>query len=57
MESAGHNWVRFRVANPTETNPILLRRLAEHGIGVVTLSEVPQSLEDVYLRVVGEGAE
>ena len=57
VESAGHNWVRFRVANPTETNPILLRRLAEHGIGVVTLSEVPQSLEDVYLRVVGEGAE
>ena len=44
--------LRFSTPNPQETNPLLLRTLASHGVGVVTLSEVPRSLEDVYLRVV-----
>jgi ABC-2 type transport system ATP-binding protein len=44
--------LRFSTPNPQETNPRLLHTLASHGVGVVTLSEVPRSLEDVYLRVV-----
>ena len=40
--------------NPHETNPLLLQTLASQGMGVVTISEVPRSLEDVYLRVVRE---
>jgi len=55
VESHGDDWVRYLTPNPRETNPPLLRALAGQGIEVVTLSEVPRSLEDVYLRVV-EGA-
>ncbi len=51
----GPTWVRYRTPSPEETNPLLLRRLAEEGAEVVTLSEVPQSLEEVYLRIVGDG--
>ena len=54
VESYGRDWVRFRAENPAMTNPQILRRLAAQDVDVVTLSEVPQSLEDVYLRVVGE---
>lgn len=52
VESEGYDWVRFRVEDPAHTNPRLLRQLSDQGVNVVTLSEVPQSLEDVYLRVV-----
>lgn len=55
VQGTGHNWVRFRASDPTRTNPQIVRQLASAGIDVVTLSEVPQSLEEVYLRVVDEG--
>jgi ABC-2 type transport system ATP-binding protein len=54
IETQGENWLRYSASNPQEANPVLLRALASHGFGVVTLSEVPRSLEDVYLRVVEE---
>jgi ABC-2 type transport system ATP-binding protein len=54
IETQGENWLRYSASNPQETNPVLLRALASQGFGVVTLSEVPRSLEDVYLRVVEE---
>lgn len=47
------NVIRYRTAEPEVTNPLLVRRLSGLGLGVVALYEVPQSLEDVYLRVVG----
>jgi ABC-2 type transport system ATP-binding protein len=55
MDSQGPNWVRYRTPEPQSVNPQVIYRLANHGVEVVTLSEVPQSLEDVYLRVVGDG--
>ncbi len=55
IDSRGHNWMRFRASDPAAANPRVLQHLAEQGVEVVTLSEVPQSLEDVYLRVVGDG--
>ncbi len=54
IDSHGHNWVRYRTPEPSLVNPRILRQLVEHGIEVVTLSEVPQSLEEVYLRVVSQ---
>jgi ABC-2 type transport system ATP-binding protein len=54
VEALGEDWLRFSTPNPQETNPLLLQRLASQGMGVVTMSEVPRSLEDVYLRVVEE---
>jgi ABC-2 type transport system ATP-binding protein len=54
IETLREDRVRYSTPDPQETNPLLLQTLASHGVGVVTLSEVSRSLEDVYLRVVEE---
>ncbi len=52
VESASPLGLRYRSATPEMTNPMLLQRL--HGLDgqVVALSEVPRSLEQVYLKLV-----
>ena len=52
VESCGDTWVRYWSDNPASENPPLLHWLSEQKVDVVTLSEVPRSLEEVYLRVV-----
>jgi ABC-2 type transport system ATP-binding protein len=52
VESYGETWVRYWSNDPTSENPPLLHWLSEQQVDVVTLSEVPRSLEEVYLRVV-----
>ncbi len=52
VEEHGPTWLRYRTPRPEEVNPLLLRRLAEMGAEVVTLSQVARSLEEVYLRLV-----
>jgi ABC-2 type transport system ATP-binding protein len=54
VEAHGKDWLSYRTADPRGVNPRLLQRLAELDREVVTLSEVPRTLEDVYLRVVEE---
>ncbi len=54
IEEVGEDWLRYRTAKPHEANPRVLQILAAQGAGVITLSEVPRSLEDVYLRVIEE---
>ncbi len=54
VETSGKGWVRFRPSDAAAANPLLLRALTERGVSVITLSEVPQSLELVYLRAVDE---
>jgi ABC-2 type transport system ATP-binding protein len=54
VEVQGVDRLRYFTPDPQEANPRVLQTLAAHGVGVVTLSEVPRSLEDVYLRVVEE---
>ena len=46
--------LRFRVERPEEANPLLLRQLTEAQAPVVTLQEVPRSLEQVYLKVMAD---
>jgi ABC-2 type transport system ATP-binding protein len=53
----GTDWVRYKVPNPAEFNPYLLNELAQRNTQVVTLSEVPRSLEEVYLRIVESGSQ
>jgi len=54
VDSYGKDWLRYYAADVRETNPRLLQTLAARDVGVLTLSEVPRSLEEVYLRVVQE---
>jgi len=56
IESRGADWFRYRTSSPEATNPALLNRLATRNARVLTLSEVPRSLEEVYLSIV-EGEE
>ncbi len=50
----GPNWIRYQADTPETVNPVILQALTAAKIPVVTLSEVPRSLESVYLRVVEE---
>jgi ABC-2 type transport system ATP-binding protein len=46
--------LRFHVERPQETNPLLLRKLVDAQAPVMTLQEVPRSLEQVYLKAMAE---
>jgi len=46
--------LRFRVERPKETNPLLLRQLSAAQAPVMTLQEVPRSLEQVYLKAMAD---
>lgn len=52
VELIDQQTIRYRTPNPEQTNPQVVRRLGELGLGIISLKEVSQSLEDVYLRVV-----
>lgn len=45
---------RFSISDPVAFNPQLVTRLHTMGLGVVTLQQISQTLEDVYLSVVDE---
>jgi ABC-2 type transport system ATP-binding protein len=49
----GDRWLRYSTDNPERDNPLLLRSLAEAGASVLSLAERPRSLEEVYLKVMG----
>lgn len=53
VEQTADRVIRYRTDSPADTNPRLVQRLTELGLGVVSLQPLPQSLEDVYLNVVG----
>ncbi len=46
--------LRFRIENPREINPLMLRELAAMNAPLVAFQEVPRSLEQVYLKVMAE---
>jgi len=48
------SWLRYSTAEPERINPFIIQKLSEANLPVLSLSELPQSLEKVYLRVVGE---
>jgi ABC-2 type transport system ATP-binding protein len=52
VELVQGNTIRYRTEKPAIINPQLVRCLTSLGLGVVSLREVSQSLEEVYLRVV-----
>lgn len=54
IDSEGPNWIQYRTPSPTVTNPQLLAKCAELGVEVVTLSQITQSLEEIYLQAVEE---
>ncbi len=49
--------LRFRSDNPDEINSLFLQNLSAEKAPVLTLEEVPRSLEQVYLKVMAGAAE
>jgi hypothetical protein len=54
VEDSSVDALRFRVRDPERTNPLLIRRVMDMGIEIVTLAPVSQTLETIYLQVVKE---
>lgn len=51
----GPDWIRYTVPDPAQFNPWLLSQLTRQEVPIITLSEVPRSLEEIYLRIVETG--
>jgi len=49
------NHLIFTVKNPEEDNPQIINWLLKQGIQIQFISEEEYSLEDVYLKIIGEG--
>jgi ABC-2 type transport system ATP-binding protein len=54
VTSQDSSWLRYATPDPELVNPMILNRLSAAKLPVLSLSEVPQSLETVYLRVLEE---
>ncbi|HEX9077517.1 MAG TPA: ABC transporter ATP-binding protein [Anaerolineae bacterium] len=52
VEAMDETFLRYRTTVPETANPLLLNRLHELDADVLALSEVPRSLEDLYLKLV-----
>lgn len=57
VEDVKADSIRYRSEQPGEVNPAILEALLAAGKRVLSLSQVPQSLEEVYLRVVADGVQ
>lgn len=57
ITALGEDWLRFRTTDPVHDNPQVLQALLAHGLPVISLQEVPRSLEQVYLRAIAAPAE
>ena len=51
LTGCGPDSVRFTTPHGTGDNPRVLRTLLDQGLAVISLAEVPRSLEQVYLKV------
>jgi ABC-2 type transport system ATP-binding protein len=54
IEAIGEDWVQYRCADARDINPRIVERVAARGLPIVALSELPRSLEDVYLSIVAD---
>ncbi|UCD99290.1 MAG: ABC transporter ATP-binding protein [Chloroflexota bacterium] len=50
----GDDWLRYRTSQPEDENPLVLQYLLNEGLKVVSLEEVPRSLEQIYLQVMNK---
>lgn len=48
----GPDWLRYQTEHPIQVNPLVIQYLVSQNIPVVGLSEVPRSLEKVYLQAI-----
>ena len=54
IEHAGPGWIRYRTPDAVQLNNQLVERLLANQLALLSLAQVPRSLEDVYLTIVGQ---
>ncbi len=54
VEQTDETHLRYFAPDPLRVNPSVLRMLARRDVEVITLSEVPRRLEEVYLQAVAK---
>ncbi|MEW5872440.1 MAG: ABC transporter ATP-binding protein [Chloroflexota bacterium] len=52
LTASGPNWLRFQADDPLQANPAILNHFLSQGLPVMSLQEVPRSLEQVYLQAI-----
>jgi ABC-2 type transport system ATP-binding protein len=52
LTGQGPDWLRYHTEKPLEANPQVIQSLVNKNIPIVGLSEVPRSLEKVYLEAI-----
>ena len=52
LTGKGLDWIRYQTAQPIQANPLVIQYLVSENIPVVGLSEIPRSLEKVYLQAI-----
>jgi len=52
LTGQGPDWLRYQTDNPIQANPAVIQSLVQNNIPVLGLSEVPRSLEKVYLQAI-----
>lgn len=53
LRAQGENWLQFRMTDPGESIPLLLRQMLDDHLAVVSFQEIPRSLEQAFLQAVG----
>lgn len=52
LTGQGPDWIRYRADKPEQVNPLILRGFLDRNLPVISLQEVPRSLEQVYLQAI-----
>jgi ABC-2 type transport system ATP-binding protein len=52
LTGEGADWLRFQTDDPLQTNPLVIQSFVDRQIPIIKLSEVPRSLEKVYLQAI-----
>ncbi len=57
LTGRGVDWLRYQTDHPIQANPMVIQYLVNIALPVVGLSEVPRSLEKVYLQAINGGTD
>ena len=52
LTDQGMDWLRYQTMNPKMDNPLVIEAMVRQNLPVTGLSEVPRSLEKVYLQAI-----
>jgi len=52
LTSQGTDWIRYQVNQPELVNPQLLASLLGNGFPIISLQEIPRSVEQLYLQAI-----